>query len=1138
MAHRTAGLLMTRPAMQEVADWLRKLGVDQYAESFAQHDIDFSILPDLSDQDLKELGVASLGHRRQLFRAIAELTHGEPSLSKTIAELTAPTAPRDPAERRHVTVMFSDLVGSTALSARLDPEDLREVISAYQECVAETVQRFDGFVAKYMGDGVLIYFGYPQAREDDAERAVRAGLELVAAVGALKSHAPLQTRVGIATGLVIVGDLIGSGASQEQAIVGETPNLAARLQSIAEPNGVIIAENTRKLVGNLFEIEDLGALELKGISERTQVWAALRPSSVESRFDALRAGALNELVGREEELDLLLRRWSKAKAGVGQVVLLSGEPGIGKSRLTSALMGSLDNEPHTRLRYFCSPQHTESALYPIISQMERAAGFSHNDSPRAKLDKLDALLTQSSASQRDAALLAEMLSLPTNGHYPLLELVPQQRREKTLEALSAQLEALSRSKPLLMVFEDVHWVDPTSLEALNRIIDQVRTLGVLLIVTHRPEFEAHWIGRPYVTALNLNRLGDREAAAIIDRVRGSKPLPADIRRDIIERTDGIPLFVEEMTTAVLEAENESEARKTAGAVPPAALPVPASLYASLMSRLDRLGPAREVAQVGSAIGREFSHALLAAATGKPETILGSVLDRLIAAGLLFRQGVPPHATYLFKHALVQDAAYGSLLRETRRALHKKIAGAIQSQFADAAENQPELLAHHYTAAGLIEQALIMWTKAGRRSLQRSALVEATLQFNRALDQIATLSSTPALRRERISVQIELANALMHLKGYAAGDTVAALKQAQSLIEAAQALNEPPEDPLQLFSILHGMWAANRVAFNGGAMRQLSAQFLALAERQKADTVVLMNGHRVVGISLLLTGDISGGRAHLNEAVALYKPAEHGPMATRFGADVAISVLSYRAIALWLLGYPANAQADINHVLLRARDLGQAGSLMFALCHTSLIHIHVGNYESALTDANECISLAENKNSPFWKALASLMRGCLLSLRGSDFDAIQAITQGIVALRSTGSTGFLPMILPYLAAAYARLKEINEASRAIGEAITAAASTMEIWCDAEILRVSGVMELARGNSDKAQKDFERALAIARQQQAKSWELRVSMSLARLWRDRGKPQQARELLAPVYGWFTEGFDTRDLKEAKALLEELAS
>ena len=514
--------------------------------------------------------------------------------------------------------MFSDLVGSTALSARMDPEDLREVISAYQKRVAETVGRFGGFVAKYMGDGVLIYFGYPQAHEDDAERAVRAGLEIVAAITALKSSVPLQTRIGIATGLVVVGDLIGSGEAQERGIVGETPNLAARLQGIAEPNMVVMAESTRRLLGNLFEFDDLGAKDLKGITGPVRAFAALQPSSVESRFEAMHGGGLTDLVGREEELELLLRRWSRAKSGQGQVVLLSGEAGIGKSRLTAALLERLAPEPHMRLRYFCSPQHTDSAFYPIIGQMERAAGLAHEDTPQAKLDKLDAMLAHTSTSAQDAALFAEMPSLPNDGRYPTPDLAPQQRRQKTLEALTAQLAGLASQQPVLMIFEDVHWTDPTSLEAFGRAVDRIKTLPALLIVTFRPEFNAPWMGQPQVTTLTLNRLGERDAATIIERLVGNKDLPADVMAEIVERTDGIPLFVEEMTKAVLEAESEGEARRTAGAVPSPVLAVPASLHASLMARLDRLGPAKEVAQIGAAIGREFSHPLFAAVARKSE----------------------------------------------------------------------------------------------------------------------------------------------------------------------------------------------------------------------------------------------------------------------------------------------------------------------------------------------------------------------------------------------------------------------------------------------------------------------------------------------------------------------------------------
>jgi class 3 adenylate cyclase/predicted ATPase len=1120
--------------MQEIADWLEKLGMSEYAQRFAENRIDFSVLRDLTDQDLKDLGIV-LGDRRKMLRAIAEFA-GTASATPQFAAAPEPK-PRDEAERRQVTVMFSDLVGSTALSARMDPEDLREVISAYQKCVAETVHRFDGFVARYMGDGVLVHFGYPRAHEDDAERAVRAGLELITAVTALKSRASLRTRVGIATGLVVVGDLIGSGYSQERSIVGKTPNLAARLQGIAEPNMVVICDSTRRLLGNLFELEDLGPRDLKGIVGPARAWAALRASTVASRFEALHATGLTALIGRDEEFELLLRRWLRAKSGEGLVVLLSGEAGIGKSRLTAALLESLATERHARLRYFCSPQHTDSAFYPIIGQMERAAGLLHDDAPQARLDKLDAVLAQTSTSIEDAALFAEMLSLPNDGRYPALELTPEQRRQRTLDALIFQMQALTRSSPVLVIFEDAHWTDPTSLEALGRTVDRIATLRVLLIVTFRPEFDPPWIGRPHVTALTINRLAQREVGAMIDCLVGNKVLPASIRQDIIERTDGIPLFVEEITKDVLEAGSESAAELTVAAVPFPALAVPASLHASLMARLDRLGAAKEVAQIGAAIGREFSHALLAAVVRQSEAELGSAIDPLIAAGLLFQQGVPPHATYLFKHALVQDAAYGTLLREPRRALHARIAETLESQFAEIAERQPELLARHCTEAGLIEKAAGLWGKAGKRSLERSALVEAAEQLTRALAQIAALPATAVLRREQIKLQVALITPLMHVKGYAAPETKAAAERARLLIEQAEALGEPPEDPLLLFSILYSFWTASFVAFNGDALRELAGQFLTLAEKRRA-TVPLMIGHRIMG-SVLHTGALAEGRAHLDRAIALYDPAEHRPLAAGFGQDVRVAALSYRSWALWMLGYPEAALADTSHALEDAREIGQAATLMYALVHAWLTHIQCGNYSAATAEADELVALAEEKGALFWKALGMSVQGCLFVLTGKAADAVQMITSGITALRSTGSTLWMPLHLSYLARADAELGQFDNAWRCIDEAMTAAETTKERWHEADIHRMAGEIALLspQPHPAKAEAYFERALAVARAQEAKSWELRAAMSMARLWRDQGKRDAARDLLAPVHGWFTEGFDTRDLKESKALLDALA-
>jgi len=1130
-------------AVVDLGGWLRSLGLGQYEAAFRDNAIDETVLPKLTAEDLKDLGVSIVGHRRKLLDAIAALRTDTDGKAPSGQAATAPSGPsvpsEDRAERRQVTVMFSDLVGSTALSARMDPEDLREVIAAYQKCVAKTVLRFGGYVAKYMGDGVLIYFGYPLAHEDDAERAVRAGLELVAALSDLKTNAALQTRVGIATGVVVVGDLIGSGAAQEQAVVGETPNLAARLQGIAEPNTVVVAESTRKLLGNLFELADLAPKDFKGIAGRVRAWVALRPSSVESRFEAFHASGLTELVGREEELEILLRRWSKARTGEGQVVLLSGEAGIGKSRLTTALLERLASEPHTRVRYFSSPQHTDSAFFPIISQMERAAGFTRDDTEQAKLNKLDAMLARSFTPRQDAALFAEMLSLPNDGRYPTLEMAPQLRRQKTLEALTAQLEALSRQKPVLMIFEDAHWADPTSLEAFGRAVDRTTTLGVLLIVTYRPEFEPPWIGRPYVTALTLNRLGQREIAAIIDGVTGNKLLPASIRKHIVERTDGIPLFIEEMTKAVLEAETEDDARQTATAVPSAVLAVPASLHASLMARLDRLGPAKEVAQIGAAIGREFSHALLGAVAGKRERELASALDRLVAAGLLFPQGAPPHATYLFKHALVQDAAYGALLREPRRALHARITETLERQFADIVDSQPELVARHCTEAGMIEKAASLWGKAGQRSVARSALMEAIEQLTRALDQIATLPSTPALRRLQVELQVALITPLMHVKGYAAPETAAATERTRLLIEQAEALGEPPEDPLLLFSVPYSFWVANYIAFNGGIIRDLAAQFLMLAQKQRAK-VPLMVGHRLMGISLLMTGEIAEALAHQDRAIELYDPGGHRPLAARFGQDAVVSILSFRSWALWLLGYPEAALVDADRALSDAREIGEAASSMYALFHASFSHGFSGNHTTAKAVVDELVALADEKNSLFWKARGMLLRGWLLALAGKAADAIQLITAGLTASQSTGSTGLVPWFLSCSARAYAEIGLFGDAWRCNGEAMTAVKTTKETLFEAEAHRIAGEIALLSPERDAAaaQEYFERALSVARRQEAKSWELRAAMSLARLWRSQGKPQQARELLAPVYGWFTEGFDTRDLKEAKALLEELGA
>jgi class 3 adenylate cyclase/tetratricopeptide (TPR) repeat protein len=1116
----------------DVVVWLRGLGLGKYEAAFRENEIDEAVLPSLTHENLKELGVTALGHRLKLLDAIALLRADKTAKAlPPEAPSTAPKVTQETAERRQVTVMFSDLVGSTALSARMDPEDLREVISGYQKCVAETVQRFGGFVAKYMGDGVLVYFGYPQAHEDDAERAVRSGLELIQAVGGLKSSAPLQTRVGIATGLVVVGDLIGSGEAQERGIVGETPNLAARLQGIAEPNSVVIAESTRKLVGNLFELEDFGPQELKGVSSLVRAWVALQPSSVESRFEAFHASGLTELVGRGEELEILLRRWTKAKSGEGQVVLLSGEAGIGKSRLTAALLEAVASERHTRVRNFCSPQHTDSALYPTIGQIGRAAGFTRDDTLQAKLDKLDLLLAQSSTSARDTALFAEMLSLPNDGRYPTLDLTPQQRRQQTLEALASQVAALSSQRPLLMIFEDAHWADPTSLELLSRIVDKIPTLRVLLIVTFRPEFDPPWIGRPHVTALTLNRLAERETSAIISHLVGNKSLPPSIRQDIIERTDGIPLFVEEMTKAVLEAGDEGAAEHTIAVVPSPVLAVPASLHASLMARLDRLGPAKEVAQIGAVMGREFSHALLVAVVRKSEEELGSALGRLTAAGLLFRQGVPPQSSYLFKHALVQDTAYGTLLREPRRALHARIAETLESQFAEIAESQPEVLARHFTEAGMSETAIQYWSKAGERALQRSANAEAAAHLTSAIELIRVSPKGGGEGRLELRLQMALGSAARAIHGHAAPETLRVYTRARDLLDDTVPLKEQ-------MAVLYGLFAVTLTRGEYAAARPVAEQALAVAAPE-SDPEATAFANRMMGVADWATGDFLAAAPRLRLVADLYAAGSGNVTDLRYSQDHSVWSLSLLALALWPLGFVDQAIEAASKALARAHQINHAMTSAFALIFGSTLceFIRADPLRGGhLFD--EALDYCVNKDLRAYFPWSRFYGGLSLINRGQLDQGLEMMRGAMAAAKKINAKMLWTPHLGSLALAHARAGQAEPALHLLSEALAAVEDMDERMFEAELHRIIGDVLLSVQRQGEAEVELTRAIAIARQQQAKSWELRASTSLARLWRDQGKVQEARELLAPAYEWFTEGFDTRDLKEANALLDELAA
>jgi len=1121
--------------MPSVREWLASLGLSEYADRFAEHRIDFSILQDLTDKDLKEdLGIVPLGDRRRLLRAIAKLARAGCATPKLAPG--SESSPRDEAERRQVTVMFADLVGSTALSAGMDPEDLREVISAYQKCVAETVLHFGGFVA--VGDGVLVYFGYPHAHEDDAERAVRAGLELTTVVAGLKTRAPQQVRVGIATGVVVVGHLISSGESEERGMVGETPNLAARLQSIADPNMVVVAESTRRLLGSFFQFDDLGMRSLKGIAGPVRAWAALQASSVASRFEALHATGLTTLVGREDQIELLRRCFFKATDGEGQVVLLSGEAGIGKSRLTSAFVGLLAGEPHIRLRYSCSPQHTDSALYPFIGQIERAAGLACEDTSRAKLDKLDGLLKQTSTSAQDAALFAAMLSLPNDRRYPAVELTPQQRRQRTLQALARQVEALARSCPVLMVFEDAHWSDPTSLELLGRVVGRIRTLSVMLIVTFRPEFEPGWIGKPRVTPLSLNRLAPCEAGAIIDHVVGNKRLPANLRQDIIERTDGIPLFVEEMTKAVLEAESESEAGRAAALIPSPALAVPASLHASLMARLDRLGPAKELAQIGAAIGREFSHPLLAVVARKPEVELQTALDRLISAGLLLRQDGAPYATYSFKHVLVRDAAYSTLLREPRRALHARIAETFESHFAEISESQPELIARHYREAGNVAKAVGYLSAAGDRALSHSALKEAHEHITQALRLISALPDDDIRRRGELKLQTALARTLQEQKGYAD-------LQVGEAYTKAREFSKRVSDAGMHLAALYGLWAYRYLSGQPVAMLEQANEFLAFAERE-GEPGPIMVGYRLVGTSRLINGYIADASDALYQALVRYDPDEHGAaspvgrsLRARFGHDVSVTMYSYRSWALWLSGQPADAGKAAESLLERGDALGHDDqSRLYALWHAGMTYVLLRNVDKVAGIASNLTELANDRQLPYWQALGDFLCGWRATRAGRAGDAVGLLQQGLRLWAQTGSRIFSPICLAFLAEAYAADDKLDLAHRTFEEALRTVSETGERWAEPEIHRLFGDLLTRRGSSDGSIANYEQAIAVARAQGSRSFELRATTSLARALSGQGRHAEAHDRLLNIYRFFSAGCDAADLVDAKVLLDKLPS
>ena len=1061
------------------------------------------------------------------------------SAENPVTEVPSPVAaPRQAApiehveaERRQITALLCELVGMAAGTHSIDLEDWHESIGGFRRCVAETAGRHKGFIARHLGNNVLVLFGYPEAHEHAAEQAVRAGLELCAAVRRLRptANAPMRCRAGIATGLVIIDDTAGVGALQDHDIVGNAPGVAARLLVSAPPDTVVIDGATRRLIGNLFDYRELGAVEIAGGTEPMRGWQVLAESIVESRFEALRGSALTPLVGRDEEIDLLLRRWARAKAGHGQIVVVCGEPGIGKSRLTAALEERLHGEPRLRLRHFCSPHHQNSALFPFIEQLGHAAGFARDDTPAAKLEKLEALLARAVLGDEDAALLADLLSLPGSERHPLPNLSAQRKKERTLEALLRQLESLARRQPVVVVFEDVHWIDPTSRELLDLTVERARTLPVLLIVTCRPEFQPPWIGQPQVTMLVLNRLDRRDRAALVAQVVGGKVLPDEVIDQIAERTDGVPLFVEELTKNVLESGllREEGDRYVLNRTL-LLFAIPTTLHASLLARLDRLAPVRHVAQIGAVIGRQFSYALLQAASRLPEDELQAALARLVASELVFQRGTPPEAIYTFKHALVQDAAHDSLLRNARRQLHAQIAEALESHFPEIIDGQPELLAQHYAEAGLIEKSIAYWGKAGRRSVARSTMAEAAAQFQKGLDQLALLPENSERQRQELEFRSALGAVLIAVKGFSAAETGHAYARARELWEQ---LGSPSE----FLQVPYGQSLYHAVRGDLHMAQRLDEDLRRLS-RKRNDAAGLVMAHWSSGRDLMFVGRFASSRSHLEQALAIYNPNTHHLLVEQAGFHFQVVLRVYLALVLFCLGFPDQGLEWHRAAIAEARALHHPPSLLTSLTFGCRLLSLVGDDTTLEVLADEVNAVTVEQGFPFWDALGMIYRGWLKVKNGDVAEGMSLLRRGSSAYRATGAEVWMPHHIALLAGAYEISGHIEEAVTQLSEALQIVERTGERWLEAELYRRKGRLLLRQGNSEAAGELYRKALSIAREQEAKLWELRSAVSLARLRRDEGRRAEARDLLAPVYGWFAESFATPDLKEAKALLDEV--
>jgi class 3 adenylate cyclase/predicted ATPase len=1050
-----------------------------------------------------------------------------------------PRSPGPEAERRQLTVMFCDLVGSTPLAEKLDPEDLREVVRAYQQTCAEVITHFEGHIAQYLGDGLLVYFGYPRAHEDDAQRAVRAGLGIIEAL----HHAPLfqaqgvQVRIGVHTGPVVVGD-IGAGRKREQLALGETPNLAARLQGLAVPDTIIISGATQRLIAGFFDCHDAGLQSVKGVSAPIHVYRVLRESSAQSRLEAdVSTGNLTPLVGRTHEVGLILERWAAAQAGDGQVVLLSGEPGIGKSRLVQEVKERVGEQGASCLEFRCSPYYQNSAFSPIITYLHRVLQVERDDPPPVKLEKLELRLRQYRFPQADTlALLATLLSLPQPAGRPPLTLSLQRQKQKTREALVAWLVEEAEQAAAFCAWEDLHWADPSTLELLGLLLDQIPTTRLLVLLTARPEFTPSWSSRTHLTSLTLARLPRTQAAELITKVTGGKALPVEVQQQIVSKTDGVPLFVEELTKMVLESRLLRETNghyELTGPLPP--LAIPATLHDSLMARLDKLATVKEVAQIGAVLGREFSYDLLQAIAPVEERALQQALTKLIEAEVLYQRGERPQARYLFKHALLQDAAYQSLLKSTRQHYHKWIAQVLEERFPETSKTQPELVAQHYTEAGFLEQAILYWQQAGQQAIERSANTEAVSHLSKGLALLKTLPETSESIEQELSLQITLAVPLMAGKGYAAPEVELAYSRAREL---CQQVGETP----RLFSVLYGLWGFYEVRAEHTIAHELGERCLSLSQ-QVHDPALVLESHAALGQTLFLLGELTKARVHLEQSIALYDPERYRSHAFLYGHDPGMQCLAHAAFVLWHLGYPDQAVKRMHEALTLAQDLSHPHTLAFALFLAAETHYLWRDEQTAQERTTALIALAREQEFPFWLAAGIILQGWALVRQGQGEEGITQMRHGLAAYQATGAEIVRIWFLLLVAEAYGKVGQDEEGLTILAEALGAIKRTGEHIFEAELYQLKGTLTLRSKVQDPksqvkdAEACFHRALDIARQQQAKSLELRAVMSLSRLWQHQGKKDEARQLLAEIYGWFTEGFDTKDLQEAKALLEELS-